>query len=378
MTRYELSLSPDYVPGWSIVDAVRELFQNGLDQETLNPNNKMFFDYDESKHLLRIGNKESVLESATMLLGHSSKRGDKATIGQFGEGYKIAALVLCRMDKTFRVLNYAKREVWHGKIIKSRKYDSNLLVFDIDKKFFWQSVPDHDLVIEVGRVTPEEYADIVARNLHLQDEPDNVVNVPMGRILMDERFQGHMYVNGLYICRLDDLVYGYDVLPQHIVLDRDRRLINGFDAQWITSQMWRDSNLPEAVELLQKGAPDVNYFVNSCTSTSSFGEQTLQLALQMFERRYGTDTMPVSTQAEIDYYGRVGIKTAVVPSPFKRVLDLTERVTSMAASATEIDSPYEVMLQLVLEISPYLSTSIKDKLQQVLEVSKSWKNNLDM
>lgn len=34
MECYELSLTPNYVKDWEFLDAVRELIQNGIDQET--------------------------------------------------------------------------------------------------------------------------------------------------------------------------------------------------------------------------------------------------------------------------------------------------------------------------------------------------------
>ena len=46
MANYELTVSMGYVPTWTHVDAVREIFQNAKDEETVNPENKMFFDYN--------------------------------------------------------------------------------------------------------------------------------------------------------------------------------------------------------------------------------------------------------------------------------------------------------------------------------------------
>lgn len=74
MSKFELSISPDYVPNWTVVDGVRELFQNALDQQTLLPNNEMFFSYENE--ILRVGNKSSVLGINTLLLGASTKRED--------------------------------------------------------------------------------------------------------------------------------------------------------------------------------------------------------------------------------------------------------------------------------------------------------------
>lgn len=59
MRKYELSISADYVPEWGITEAVREYFQNSIDEETSDNGNKMFFDYDRENQIIRIGNKHS-------------------------------------------------------------------------------------------------------------------------------------------------------------------------------------------------------------------------------------------------------------------------------------------------------------------------------
>ena len=109
MSKIELTISPNYVPTWTYLDAVRELFQNALDQEEQNPENVMRWSYDEDALSLTISNAHSTLSIASLLLGQTSKADDKSTIGQFGEGYKIATLVLLREGKTITFYNYGAR-----------------------------------------------------------------------------------------------------------------------------------------------------------------------------------------------------------------------------------------------------------------------------
>lgn len=42
---YELTLTPNYVSDWNFNDALRELIQNGTDQEVLDPDNEFQIDY---------------------------------------------------------------------------------------------------------------------------------------------------------------------------------------------------------------------------------------------------------------------------------------------------------------------------------------------
>lgn len=151
MSTYELSLTSNYVADWDFPMAIRELIQNGVDQETLEPGNIFTIFYENGT--LRFENSKSKLKINTLLLGRSSKTHDENTVGQFGEGYKISALVLNRLGKTFTVHNYGKNEIWTTRFINSRKWHDKILAFDVSKNF-----SDRDgLVIEVGNVTQEEY-----------------------------------------------------------------------------------------------------------------------------------------------------------------------------------------------------------------------------
>lgn len=119
---YELSLTPNYVSDWTFNDALRELIQNGIDQETIRPDNKFSIDYDEGKEVIRLVNKNAKLKISTLLLGKTNKSNDEDTVGQFGEGYKIAALVLNRLGKTFTIYNYVacNEELKHGYNFKAK------------------------------------------------------------------------------------------------------------------------------------------------------------------------------------------------------------------------------------------------------------------
>lgn len=301
MTKYELSLTKDYVPGWTLVDAVRELFQNALDQQTVVPNNEMFWNYNRDTQILQIGNKSSVLEPTSLLLGASTKAADRDTIGQFGEGYKVAALVLTRLNKKLTILNYGAKEVWHARFSKSKKYKSEILVFDVFKKSLWERVPDHDLTIEISNITQEEFKGILESNLHMQDAYD-YFDTKFGQILTNEQYQHKVYVNGLYVCDYEPYVYGYNFLPAHIKLDRDRKLVSDFHLRWLASDMWMDQTDPRmielAAELSAKGAADVAYLTSVYTGTDN-KQKIAKQAFNNFREQHGKNAVPITNQDEL-------------------------------------------------------------------------------
>src|SRR5699024_218352 len=115
---------------------------------------------------LYIGNRLSKLNAESLLLGVSSKRGNDNLIGTHGEGYKVATVVLARNGVTVTVYNN-EREVWTSKVVKSRRYNADICVFDVEKKIFKQ---DNSLVFVLDGVTEEMYQGVVDSNLHLQED----------------------------------------------------------------------------------------------------------------------------------------------------------------------------------------------------------------
>lgn len=92
LNKYPLSLTSNYVSDWGLWEAVREIIQNALDNKSGHS-----ISYDSNQETLTITSDEVKLEASTLLLGNTSKRDDSSKIGSFGEGYKIACLVLlCR------------------------------------------------------------------------------------------------------------------------------------------------------------------------------------------------------------------------------------------------------------------------------------------
>lgn len=204
MGKYELTLTKDYVKDWMVADAVRELLQNAIDQEAQDSSNKMFFEYVVDEQLLRIGNKNSVLEARSLLLGATTKASDDKTIGQFGEGYKIATLVLTRLEKQVIFYNYGKNEIWKPRFVKSRRFGDEILTF-FTEKFIWSKTPDNNLTIEISGITKEEYEVIKQNTLQLRDEYPEHMKTIYGNIFATadgkavEELAGKIFVNGLYV-----------------------------------------------------------------------------------------------------------------------------------------------------------------------------------
>lgn len=279
MSTYELSLTSNYVADWDFKMAIRELIQNGVDQETLEPDNIFNIFYENGT--LRFENLKSKLKINTLLLGRSSKTHDDNTVGQFGEGYKISALVLNRLGKTFTVHNYGKNEIWTTRFINSRKWHDKILSFDVNESISSRN----GLVIEVGNVTQEEYDSL--QDIWLGFKGDyKKIDTSKGEILLDESEKNNIYVNGLYISCSADLQYGYNFHPKYLKLERDRKSCDSWDAKVLTSEMLNEAFMEDKMEpgKIMEMVEDDNEDVEFLKYTSN-RSKVIQTCMENIERQ---------------------------------------------------------------------------------------------
>ncbi|MGG7130857.1 hypothetical protein [Clostridium perfringens] len=228
--KYELGLSLNYVSDWDYKDAIRELIQNGIDHATTTNNNDFDIYYKKETETLLLCNKTSILEKRSLLLGYSTKSNDNNLIGEFGEGYKVSLLVLTRLNKKVTIYNYGKNEIWTTRIVKSKRYEGEeVLNVYVKTEFDKIRSSEYSLVIAIENISIDEFEEIKKRTLLLNDDIEGLRADGYGSILLNDNLRGNIYVNGLYITHIDNLKYGYDILPKHIKIGRDRDLINNYD-----------------------------------------------------------------------------------------------------------------------------------------------------
>lgn len=333
---YELTLTPNYVSDWTFNDAIRELIQNGTDQEILDETNKFSIDYDYKAKTLRLTNVKSKLKINTLLLGRSSKADNEDTVGQFGEGYKIAALVLNRIGKTFTIYNNERGEVWTSRFKNSEKWLEKILAFYVEKS----STANTGLVIEVGNVTADEYDSLRDTWIGFYDGLDKI-ETTYGDILLDEEMQNKIFVNGLAVSCSEDMEYGYDFKPKYITLERDRKTCDSWNAGDITSKMIAEAMLDgkidfERVKYMVEESTDDVYHLDFNTHLG--GVQEIQKRMiEQFDKQYSTPySIPVQEQSDIDRVKAYGGNPVVVPYKVANLLkgETSKRIQELVTAPT--------------------------------------------
>ena len=286
----------------------------------------------EKKGLEKQLNK-AYLEINTLLLGCSTKTDNSDTVGQFGEGYKIAALVLNRIGKTFTVYNNSKNEIWISSFEKSKVFGEPVLTF----KIFDNITENEGLIIEIENVESEEYKKLFNVWLDMPgSEQHEKIETTYGWIFTDKDMQGKVFVNGLAIESKSDKHFGYNFKPKYITLERDRKSCNSWDMSRVTADMICEAlnsgtlNIKEVIKIAKEGRfSDIN---NLQYKTWDSNVQKIgQMFVDEFDEEY-SDAIPVSCQSDFDHVKEMGGKPVIVPYEIAQIVsDITkERIDKLA------------------------------------------------
>lgn len=320
--KFELTLTSNYAHQWGLQEALREILQNAIDQESQMKDNQMNVEYNDG--ILSISNKNSILQKKSLLLGYSSKQNDEDTIGQFGEGYKIALLVLTRLNKKVTIYNYGKREVWTVKFVKSKRYEGEeILTITIDTEPVWERIPHSNLSIEIEGITDLDYEELIRRSLPLQDNyKENTLKEEQGLILLDEKYKGMIFVNGLYVNNVKSLEYGYSIKPKYVNIGRDRDLMSDYDVFAITSDMWLYQKDERRDVLIENNSYDTRYIMQSKYKKEKETKEIQKITFDKFLKKHGKNAIPVSSTTELEYTTRTyeNVRPVIINSTQHEIL----------------------------------------------------------
>lgn len=275
---YELPLARDYVRHWGVAEAVRELIQNAIDSESP-------FEYAQHGDTFSLFSRGARLDPATLVLGRSSKADDDGAIGQFGEGYKLALVVLARCGLSVVVENDSRE--WRPEFRKSKQ-------FGIETMHIIDSAMEEgiDGLRFVIRGLNDDHQQSIKDSCLLMQEPmDDAVETYMGRLLPSR--PGKLYVGGLYVCDTD-MEFGYDFKPEHVTLERDRSTISGWDLKWKTKELlFLTGRMDDVAEMMERGAKDTEY------AHYNAPEMVKDACYRHFQKKY-PGHVAVKTKEELD------------------------------------------------------------------------------
>ncbi len=311
MATFDLTVSPGYVENWGAWEALRELLQNALDeQENGHP-----FSLNWTKGrggTLVIKTDGAVIERRHLVLGETSKRDDIRMRGKFGEGFKLALLVLARLGITVRLQTGA--ETWHPEIADSAEFGTKILRVRTTPRKFEESVEYH-----ISPIDEESYKTLRKRILPLRSAKLDAINTSEGRLLLDPELKGHLFVKGIFVNIDTNASYGYDF--NRLDLDRDRKMADiyslGCQMKYILSEAAASGKL-SGKDVLQL-AEDTTSAEGRALGWYGLGAVASEAVHAAFVDQHGADAVAVASIEEAAQAAELGIKAVVVSKAVRNI-----------------------------------------------------------
>jgi hypothetical protein len=341
--KLETTIDAEYLSGargWDAFAGIREVLQNGRDAE-VEQGAPLAVRYSAESRTLRVENEGATLPREALLMGRSTKRDNRELAGQWGEGLKLGCLVLVRSGHPVKIRSGP--EVWTPAIEASEAFGGRqILTFRIEG-----GREDRQRVcVEVGNVSPEDWAGVRERFLFLYKRDVPSVETQNGTVLLSEKWKGKVFVKGIFVQHRADLGYGYDL--KNVDLDRDRRLIGDYDLKSQLRRIWfeavesRPDLLGDFASLLES-REDKDLAEVASYHASQVPEAAALFVAERFRKRYGADAVPVANLAESRDVEHLGVRGVVTPEPLAAVLsrtvgDLKEVQRSLREEVLEVHS----------------------------------------
>lgn len=350
---YELPLSPDYVRHWGVVEAIRELIQNAIDSDAP-------FEYALLPDGLVLRSRGVTLDPSTLVLGVTSKADDERAIGSFGEGYKIALLVLARCEKIVAVINGSR--LWEPEFRQSMQFGTRLLHI-VERDI---GTGEQNLEFRILGLDHDELEAVVESCLLMQQPMDDAITVGQGRILPSR--PGKLYVGGLFICDTE-LEFGYDVRPQFIALERDRQTVSNWDLKTLTRDMWFGTEQHDRVaELISRECPDTEY-----VQYGGATEQVKEACYRLFQKMHPGGIVARSQKEMEEMVERGLVKTVVVGSGFHAAVSQSSSYREAEGQMVAVPTPQAILQAFFDQYGKYMPRLPKVAMKKLIERSKEWR-----
>lgn len=223
MDKISYAFGKDYLSDWGLKEALREVFQNYIDYGEYDIQVNSSENTDNV--LVCITNKYLPTGLEFMRLGNSSKS-DGTKIGHHGEGLKAAFLIFGREDLYFSVRT--------NKYILTPIFEDSIIGETLSIK-----VSSHSSLVNQFTTQfycPKDiYEDFITNDII---KPKDVLySHPTYGDLIWNKPKGNIYCGNLFVCNIKGLNYSYNIKPNKLQLDRDRKTPRDFDLDYATSNI---------------------------------------------------------------------------------------------------------------------------------------------
>lgn len=339
MATLELTIDPKYCPVFDTFASVRELIQNAKDGDTAGYPMEVKYNKNRTQPTLQLINRGAQLDKSSLLMGGTTKRGNSNMIGTHGDGLKVAFLTLLRQGLTIWLRT--GYETWIPEISYSETYKSDLLKVKVTKSQTFEN----DLVVEVRGLVETDWIAIKERFLFspfVKLEENEKVELSAGKILLSEKYRGHLFVKGIWVSKMPgNHFFGYDL--SNVKLDRDRRLADPFDLKYeiknVLNSAARDNKLTtESLwDLFQSDQWEESRVI---MDMGDYGVEAIAAKVAEHFKKLnggGTEIVVVDSLQDSIAAQHYGLKGIVVSKPLKRLVEAVDGKFEQRRSQKALD-----------------------------------------
>lgn len=358
LNTYVFPITKDYVRHWTPLQAIREFLQNALDSDS-----PFEWVYDVDGQQLAIISRMTELPTRVLLLGATSKATAVDKIGTFGEGFKLAMVVLVRSGQPVYIRN--GKIMWVPSFRLDPQYNEEILhVEEYDISHEGHS----GLEVVIGGITSELMATVKDNCLQMQSSYDwgEWYATKYGSIMPE--IKGKLYVGGLYICDTE-LQCSYDILPDYITLERDRQTVSGFELKSLSMRMWTETGQHERIAvMMEEGWVDVEWADVYTT------QQIKDACYALFKKKH-PGKLAVKTQEELDRLIKKGMTEVVYvgDSPFYGAVTSHRSYQAALPPILQAVSPQVFIEDWIAKNGRYMNRYGKKALEELQKASTTWR-----
>lgn len=246
LNTYETNVCRDALEHWYTKDAVREFVQNCI-CDGIAP----YWDFDTDEGTIILGNQNTKLPPNILMMGKSSKRGDKSKVGQYGTGSVFAMSVL--LDNNIDITIYNGDVIWKPCFKLCNSFGEEVMVIEE----YSNPEPTTSYEVVIRGLSEEDCHNVIESTLVFQDR-EVLAETKYGKVISNPKDNngGEIFVRGLFVTQNTRFKYSYDFEPEYLPLNQDRNLADTWELQKLCAKLW---SCVEDVELVKEVIKSESY-----------------------------------------------------------------------------------------------------------------------
>lgn len=200
-------IAKSYAQDWTIIESGREFLANAIDVS----NNQADITYKDG--YCYITDKGIGITRQNFVLGNSHKADEQ--IGMFGEGFKLAALVVAREERNPKIETVGY--TYYPKIENNEEFSTELFTIS------YETNKRTEGTVTSFKATEEEVEAIKSLFLQFTQDQYAILTTDIVDLIVDNR--NSIYVNGLRSAQVES-VFSYNIKDKKIVNSRDRNSVD--------------------------------------------------------------------------------------------------------------------------------------------------------